>query len=297
MAPSDGELARFAGRLRVLTFDELKAAGLSRKAIRHRVDQGRLQEWCTGVYMVGPAPPHPLSQAQAAIKSCTGKAWISHAWTHYVLGYGPVPSLPVDVTVTSGSRRGRPGKVYVHHSYLLEDRDVTTRHGIPVTTAARAILDEAATKSIVELEALKADAEVAKVLTEPQLRDVVGRAGRHRGVAKLLRLLDETNGLTRSEAERILRRLLQAAGLPQPHTDYPIGRFKADFAWPALKLIVEFDSYKHHDHRRAFRHDKRRTAWLSSQGWTVLPITSDLLRNEPFAVVAMISGAIAHASA
>ena len=73
--------------------------------------------------------------------------------------------------------------------------------------------------------------------------------------------------------------------------------FYADFAWPALKLIVEFDSYRHHDHRKAFRHDKRRAAWLSSQGWTVVPITSDLLKNEPLAVVAMISGAIAHASA
>src|SRR3954466_10051961 len=105
-----GQLARRAGRLRVLTYAELLDAGLSRKAVRHRVDQGRLQEWCTGVYLVGPAPAHPLSQAQAAIKSCTGSAWISHAWTHYVLGYGPVPPLPVDVTVTSGSRRGPPGQ-------------------------------------------------------------------------------------------------------------------------------------------------------------------------------------------
>ena len=297
MAPSDGELTLRAGRLRVLTLEELRAAGLSRKAIRYRVEQDRLQHWCDGVYIVGPAEVHPLSQALAATKACTGPAWVSHAWTHYVLGYGPVPSLPVDVTATSGSRRGRPGKVWVHHSYLLESRDVTVRHGIPVTTAARALLDEAATKSIVELEALKADAEVAKVLTEPQLRDVVIRAGRRRGVTKLLRLLDETNGLTRSEAERILRRLLRAAGLPQPRTDFKIGRFYADFAWPALKLLVEFDSYKHHDHRKAFRDDKRRAGWLSSQGWTVVPITSDLLRNEPLAVVALISGAIAHASA
>jgi very-short-patch-repair endonuclease len=297
MAPSDGELSRLAGRLRVLTLDELRTAGVSRKAIRHRVEQGRLQEWCTGVYLVGPAPAHPLSQAQAAIKSCTGPAWISHSWTHFVLGYRPAPSLPVDVTVTSGSRRGRPGKVYVHHSYVLEERDTTARHGIPTLTAARAMLDEAATKSITELEALKAEAEVAKALTEPQLRNVLSRAGRHKGVTKLVRLLDETNGLTRSEAERILRRILRAAGLPQPQTDFKIGPFYADFAWPALRLIVEFDSYRHHDHRKAFRDDKRRAAWLSSQGWTVVPITSDLLRNEPLAVVAMISGAIAHASA
>ena len=215
----------------------------------------------------------------------------------YVLGFDPLPPLPVDVVVTSGSRRGRPGKVLVHHSYLLEPRDLTVRHGIPVTTAARALLDIATTADLIELERLKADAEVAKVLTEPQLRDVAIRAGRHRGARKILRLLDETHGLTRSEAERILRRLLKAAGIPEPFTGYRIGRYEADFAWPAIKLIVELDSFTHHDHRRAFRYDKRRAAWLGRQGWAVLPITTDRLENDPLGVVADVSGAIALRSA
>jgi very-short-patch-repair endonuclease len=277
----------------VLTYAELLDVGLSRKAIRHRVAQGRLQEWCTGVYLVGPAPAHPLSQAQAAIKSCTGPAWISHAWTHYVLGYGPVPPLPVDVTVTSGSRRGRPGKVYVHHSELLEERDITSRHGIPTLTAARALRDDATTKSIVELEALKADAEVAKVLTERQLRDVADRAGRHRGARKIHLLLADSTGLTRSEAERILLRLIKQAGLPLPLTNYRIGRYEADLCWPHLKLIIEFDSYKHHGHYQAFHGDKRRAAALTSQGWSVMPVTWKQLTEERLVLVANIAAAIA----
>jgi hypothetical protein len=40
---TDGELARRAGSFRVLTIDDLRAAGLSKEAIRTRVNQGRLQ--------------------------------------------------------------------------------------------------------------------------------------------------------------------------------------------------------------------------------------------------------------
>ncbi len=295
--PSDAELARMAGRWRVLTIEQLRAAGLSTEAIGHRVRTGRLQRWCTGVYLVGPAAPHPLSHALAAVKSCRDAAWASHGWAAYVLGFGPVPELPVDVTVVRGSRDGKPGKVKVHRGDLLEPRDVTSRHGIPVTTAARAILDIADGATIIELEALKADAEVANMLTEARLHDVLDRAGRRRGAPKVRRLMAETAGLTRSEAERMLRRLLKAAELPQPLTGYRIGTYEADFAWPQAKLVVEFDSFKYHGHRSAFRRDRKRATDITANGWSVMPLTWDQLKNEPLALVANISRAIALRSA
>jgi len=276
-----------------LTLEQLLAAGLTPEAIEHRVRQGRLQRLWTGVYLVGPAPPHPLSLAHGAIASCAGPAWVSFRWAAYVDGFAPAPELPVDVTVLSGSRDGRPGKVKVHRSALLEPRDVTIRHGIPMTTAARAILDIAETASAIELEALIADAHVAKVLTERQLHDVLNRAGRRRGAAKLRRILTDAPGLTLSEAERILRRLLKQAGLPQPTTNYAIGRYTADFAWPRHKLIVELDSWAYHGHRKAFHHDRRRNAELTAQGWSVLPVTPQQLRDEPLKVLARIAEALA----
>jgi very-short-patch-repair endonuclease len=282
-----------AGQLRVLTIEQLRVAGLSPEAIEHRVRTGRLQRLWTGVYLVGPAPPHPLSLAQGGAKSCAGAAFVSCRWAMYVLGSAPVPDLPVDVTVLRGSRDGRPGKVKVHHSYLLEPRDTTIRHGIPVTTAARALLDIAETATVPELEALKADAEVAKVLTERQLGDLLNRAGRRRGASKLRAIQAGSTGLTRSEAERILLRLIKEAGLPLPLTNYRIGRYEADFCWPHLKLIIEFDSFKHHGHYQAFHQDKRRTAELTGQGWSVMPVTWVQLTDEPLATIARISQAIA----
>ncbi len=295
--PSDAELAQQAGRLRVLTLAQLVAAGLSPEAIEHRVRHGRLQHLWTGVYLVGPSKPHPLSLAYGAVRSCAHPAWISFRWGLYVLGVAPVPGFPVDVTVVRGSRDGRPGKVKVHRTSLLEPRDTTTRHGIPVTTAARAILDIAPSATTTELETLIADAQVKGVMTERQLTDVLRRAGRHRGVAKLMRILTDAPGLTLSEAERILRRLLRQANLPQPITNYAIGRYRADFAWPDQRLIVEYDGFNPHAHRKAFHHDRRRNAELTAKGWSVMQVTSDQLQDEPLAVVARIAEALARRAA
>jgi very-short-patch-repair endonuclease len=290
---TDGDLQRLAGRYRVLTYDQLRASGLSKSAVQHRVRDGRLRWLWWGVYLVGPAPPHPLSLAHAASLTPGTDGCISHGWAFFVWGVIGSPSLPVDVTVTSGSRDGRPGNVVVHRSTILEPRDVTTRHGIAVTTPARALLDVAPGATMHELERLFSDAQVAKILTEPQLTELLNRSGRHKGAAKLRALMHEAPGVTLSRAERILRRLLRDAGLPQPITNHPIGPYKADFAWPEQKLIVEFDSFGAHGNRRAFHHDRRRNAQLTAWGWSVLPVTWEQLREEPMAVVARIASALA----
>src|SRR3954451_18330274 len=46
--------------------------------------------------------------------------------------------------------RSRPG-IIVHHT-ALDPRDITRRHGIPVTSAARKVLDLAATEPTAELD-------------------------------------------------------------------------------------------------------------------------------------------------
>jgi very-short-patch-repair endonuclease len=130
-------------------------------------------------------------------------------------------------------------------------------------------------------------------MTERQLKDVLDRAGRHRGAPKLRRILTDAPGLTRSQAERILRRLMREANLPQPITDHPIGRYKADFAWPDQMLIVEYDGFSTHNHRKAFHHDRRRNAELVAKKWSVMPVTAEQLQNEPLGVVARIAEALA----
>jgi very-short-patch-repair endonuclease len=57
-------------------------------------------------------------------------------------------------------------------------------------------------------------------------------------------------------------------------------------------LIVEFDSWGHHGHRKGFRHDRDRNSRLAAKGWTILPVTDEMLRDKPYALIARITEAL-----
>jgi very-short-patch-repair endonuclease len=59
----------------------------------------------------------------------------------------------------------------------------------------------------------------------------------------------------------------------------PIGPYIADFACPALSLIVEIDGSQHGLPEKAAS-DHKRTAYLQSRGWTILRFwNDDILRD------------------
>jgi very-short-patch-repair endonuclease len=198
----------------------------------------------------------------------------------------------VDILVASGSRAKREG-ILPHRSGNLADHDVGHARGIAVVSPARAILGCAETSSLIQLEALIADAFAARKVTDQALDELAARAGRTPAARKLRLLRSEGVKLTRSEAERILRRLLKQAGLPMPQTNYAIGRYFADFAWPLHRLVVEFDGFATHGHKQAFTPDRKRGADITVKGWSVMQVTWDELIDEPLTVVAKIAGALA----
>jgi very-short-patch-repair endonuclease len=91
-------------------------------------------------------------------------------------------------------------------------------------------------------------------------------------------------------------RLLRDARLPEPLTNVRVAGFEADFFWPDQKLIVEFDGYQFHGHRRAFERDRRRDQAHIAAGYTVIRVTWRQLTEEPLAVVATISRVLARES-
>jgi very-short-patch-repair endonuclease len=291
-APSDRDLARLAGPLRILRLDQLRHAGLSAKAVRHRVDEGRLQRLWPGVFLVGPDEAGPLSRAYGATESYTGATYVDRIWGCFVHEFAPAPAGDIDVLVVTGSRAPRKG-IVPHHSRTLAFGDLGHAGKIPVVSPARAILGAAETATPAQVEALVAAAHAKGKVTNAQLKELLQRAGRTKGATRLRLVVEDTaGGMTLSEAERILRRLLKKAGLPQPLTNYKIGKYYADFCWPAHHLIVEFNSWAHHGHRKGFRHDGVRNSHLTAKGWSVLPVTDEMLSDQPYLVVALISEAL-----
>ena len=260
----DAAIARRAARQqRVVSGEQLAEAGFTWNAIAHRLKHGSLQRLWRGVYLVGPGKPDQLSLAMAAILTC-GDAVISHRWAGRQWRFIDAAPLPVDVIVASGSHRGR-AEVQVHRTILLDPRDFTTHDGIPITSPARTLLDLASVVTTNVLECAIAEAQVLQRVNARHLRDVIARSGRHPGAAKLARALEAGPDLTRSEAERILRRLLKQAGLAEPRTNQRVNGYEVDFYFPSHAVIVEVDGYGPHSTRRAFERDHKKRTQLATR--------------------------------
>jgi very-short-patch-repair endonuclease len=191
---------------------------------------------------------------------------------------------------------GKPG-IEVHRK-ILQSRDLRDRHGFPTVSPSRAVIDISLTAAVRELEAVIAEGRAQGLIRDGELEKALQRAGNRPGTGRLRAFLraEGDPGVTRSEGERILRRHLKAAGLPQPQTNTKIACVEPDFLWPAERVIVELDSYSFHGHRRAFEWDRRKDMILRDAGYVVIRITGRQLKQEPLLVIAHIARALDRAA-
>jgi hypothetical protein len=115
------------------------------------------------------------------------------------------------------------------------------------------------------------------------VRDAVLQLPRCQGSAQARRVAALADGLAESPQETRLRLLLDRAGLPAPITQFRmfddrglVGR--VDFAYPDLKIAIEYDGLWHGE-RKAFLSDRERLNRLAAAGWTVLHVTADDMRH------------------
>ncbi len=297
-APDRG-IARLAARQHgVVTVLQLLAIGLTRKAIRHRVATGRLHPVHRGVYLVGHAVMPPLAAETAAILASGDGTDLSHhsAAALWILR----PASPAEVFVTvAGRNPGRRPGVHVHRVRYLDPADRTRRHGLPVTTPARTVLDLAAVSSPREAERAYGEAWTRRLLTDAHLLDAVGRAPRHRGARAVRTILEaqEEPPMTQREAEDRMLALVRQADLHGFETQRPVQGHTVDFLWRDQRVVVEVDGYRYHSDRRRFESDRRRDANLQAHGYAVLRVTWRQLRREPLFVAARLAALLARGEA
>lgn len=103
--------------------------------------------------------------------------------------------------------------------------------------------------------------------------EVVARPDR-RGRVQATQLLELATGLPESPAESWLLLIMVEGGIPMPSLQYSVcdlsgrERYRLDFAWPELKIAVEYDGYEAHEGRAEL--DKARDEDLRRRGWTVV---------------------------
>jgi very-short-patch-repair endonuclease len=206
----------------------------------------------------------------------------------------PAGDSGIEVTV-AGRNPGPKPRIRVHRIRRLDPRDTRTCHGIPITTAARTIVDLAGQARLRELEQALAEAERRGLVRRRELYEVLTRATDRHGAPALRALIeaDAAPALTRSEAEERLLALIRAAELPQPEVNGRIGRYEVDFLWRDQALIVEVDGFAFHSSRASFEADRLRDAELGAHGYRVMRVTWRQIVDSPEAVVARIAATLA----
>ncbi|MGN6870348.1 MAG: DUF559 domain-containing protein [Solirubrobacteraceae bacterium] len=281
-------IARIAARQdNVIGLEQLLEAGLGSDAVAYRVKARIMQRLHRGVFLLGAAPPTEMARARAAVMACGEGAVVSHRSAAELFGLLPDSDLEVDVTVV-GRNPGFHQGVRLHRPRALARHDVTSMGGIPVTSVARTVCDMAATEPANEVEHAYQEALYRRIVSDRQMAGILRREPRRKG-APVIRALLANPGMTRSEKERALLRLLKAAQLPKPLTNVRLHGYLVDAYWPEHGLVLEFDGWPAHGHRHAFEANRKRDQVLVAHGLRVIRVTGRHLKHEPVAVAARIA--------
>lgn len=287
-----------SGQHGVVSLAQLRGCGLSVDAVQHRERRGRLHRLHRGVYAVGHDGVGFEGRAMAAVLAMGPGARVSHYSAGRLLQILPAGSssilglAPIDVTV-AGGRTVRDRRGVARHRTRSDDaRDLRWLGSLPVTSAARTVLDIAGLDGSRSAERMMASALRTRLTTEREVRGLVARSGGHPGVGVIAALLRSGPAFDRSIAERLLLELVRRAGLPEPRMNARAGGFEVDGLWTRERCVVEFDSFTFHGDRIAFRRDRRKSARLQAAGYDVVPVVWEDLLHAPETVVAAIAGVL-----
>jgi len=275
----------------MVTWAQLRAAGVARRAITAHVESGWLVRRHGGVYQLG-VFPGLYGVEHAAQLACGSRAVLTRWTSVFAFGLGPRPAL-VSVGFTGEIAGRRPG-IRPHRLSALPDSDVVLKHGLRVTTPARTLLDLAAIASRDALERLVEEAQVQNVVSSAELLAMAERSAGMRGVRMFREVVDFLDEplFTRSEAERRLACLCRSAGLPLPRMNVRRAGWEVDAVWDAQRLVVEVDGRRYHSPASKFERDRRKDGELMLAGYRVLRITWHRLTREPEQVIALIAAAL-----
>lgn len=276
-------MARLATRQHgVVAQRQLLAIGFSERAIKLRMDAGRLNALHREVYAVGHSRVSRNGQWLGAVLAYGDSALLSHRTAAALWGLVKPRSSPIDVSAPVG-RQGlrRRGGIWIHRG-KLHPGDRTERAGIPVTSVARTLFDYAEVVDFQRLERAWEETDRLKLLRPGEVERVCERGYGRRALKPTRRLLAEVRAVTRTRSplEDRFQRFCHFYDLPPHSTNVGVLGKEVDALWPAAKLIVELDSWEFHSHRAAFQRDRARDTRLLVAGYRTVRVTHDRLDKE-----------------
>jgi len=285
----------------VVSLDQLREEGVSRQLAAERASASHLHRIHRGVYTVGHRSISRYTHLRAAVFACKEGAVVSHgtaAAFHRL--WDDWPAL-VDVTVPVEAGR-KIDAVRCRRCRYPEPEEVEVRHGVPVTTVARTLVDLAGMVGVKTLRKTVGRAAMRRKLDLRAVDIAIYNAKRRRGLKVLelalapYRTKDGAVPDVRSDFETLVLPELIEIGLPRPACNVSLcaegERFVVDFFWEQARVIAETDGRETHETPAGFQSDRRRDQILVAAGYRVLRITWNQIHSERLAVLGRIRRAV-----
>lgn len=267
----------------LVTRTQVLSAGGTQSSVRERLRREVWKRVGRCVYRLVGAPGTFRQSVMAAVLTAGPRAVASHRCAGLLWELDGFERRIIEVTVPRDGQRNAQG-VIMHSSHRLPKRDITTLHNIPVTAAARTIVDLCSVSSPQSVEVALHDARRRRLLGLQSIRTALRDRPRLHGTAALWKLIDDRGAPNESVLELAFARLLRARRLPRPVAQFCVvigGRTAArlDFAYPDHRIAIEIDSYQFHSGRMRWTSDLSRQNLLTRNGWLVLRFCGTDLAN------------------
>ena len=272
----------------VVTLAQANAAGLSQDAVNRRLRSGYWRRCAPGVYFVDDRPFTDAARVRAAVWGLGAQAvasGLTAAWWHGVLHFAP---NVVEVTVPRAAHRAGRDGVRIRRRDLGR-ADVVQRRDLGVTELALTVVEAAARRGggpkLLD-QALQRHTQLPALWTA-HLRN----KGRH-GAPAARRLLEAADDGARSEAERLVARLLLTAKITGWKANQRVAGYEVDILFRTAKVAIEIDGFAFHSDPEAFQRDRTKQNAIALSGYQILRFTWLDLVEYPERVIAEIRRAI-----
>ncbi len=258
-------------------------SGRTRSQLRAAISNQQLTRLRRGVYAAQPDSRQQLHRLKlrAALPKLEPTTYFAHA-SAAVIHRLPLLAKRLEeiVVVRTGGGHGSINPTLHARRGRVEQHEVTTVDGLPVTTLVRTIADLVRILPFPEA-VMVADAVLAKGVSVPGL---LAATAKGRGCRMARRALLFADGRSESPGESLSRVRMDAAGVPAPELQLEIrderGAFLArvDFGWEELGIVGEFDGAVKYGRllkpgqsvADVVEAEKLREQVLIEQGWIVI---------------------------
>jgi very-short-patch-repair endonuclease len=282
----------------LLRVDTAEARGVSRNQLDRLCTRGIIEFCGKCVYRVAGSPDTWQQRVMLGVLATGDSSRASHRCAAAIWGLADGRSAEVIVPKGQGART-RYAKV--HDTRHLRGVDVDTRHGIPVTSIERTLVDVAGVLPMGRTARLLDRARSEGLTTYEQVHQricTMPTRGR-RGIRTLRLLLVERIGTIAGESnpfEAMLERLISKSDLPTPQRQLvvqgPLSRYYLDFAFPGYKVAIECDGLLGHASASAQAYDLSRQNDIIEAGWDLRRFTWSDVNNHPEDVIQRVRRAL-----